>query len=364
MLRPWWSGAALAAFMVSAGPATAAPSDFWRELYFGASVGLGAASSVITGLSGGTGNFCDVGGSLYTLADQNLPLRQRSYNYSGGMALSSGTWGGLPIDVAPAGFPNPGLSVPVGLGLTALGPPITVTQSYYSNTFLATRTTTFDVQPLYYGPSGIVALNDYFGSNNCAIYVPDGSNESLGLTFNTPEPANTLGFSFPSGVNILTGQQVMGTLSGGASGSSNPDLSGFIGTVYVGYLWPLNDTFVLGVEGDVGFSGLGGATALATAGIDWMGSIRGRAGMILPETVIGDVMIYLTAGVAVGGAHVNSVSGGIAGMTFGAGTEWLFSDFVAMRLEQRVTSFGAAQFGTATGSFSVASTMLGVVAKM
>src|SRR3954469_23941789 len=151
--------------------------------------------------------------------------------------------------------------------------------------------------------------------------------------------------------------------------------SGVIGGGQIGYNWQVNQ-FVLGVEADAVGTGLKGSTASAsrTVGapifavpvtqtvtvdfgrIDWMASIRGRAGF-----AVNQALFYVTGGAAVaefGGSTTTLVNGpGISipagtfvatnggtstrwGWTVGGGIEWAFSQNWSVAGEYRHTDFG------------------------
>lgn len=141
--------------------------------------------------------------------------------------------------------------------------------------------------------------------------------------------------------------------------------NGFSGGAQAGYNYQLLNSLLIGLETDIqgaGIRGTGDANGLAPssptsysrnnntlqAGIDWMGTVRGRLGyLITPST-----MVYATGGLAYGEAYLNTfpltagdtftgllqgVYGSgflttqnskrsvLAGWTAGAGAEWMFT---------------------------------------
>jgi outer membrane immunogenic protein len=151
--------------------------------------------------------------------------------------------------------------------------------------------------------------------------------------------------------------------------------SGVIGGGQVGYNWQVNQ-FVLGFEADAVGTGLNGGRGTATRSfgppillatvnqtvavdfgrIDWMASIRGRAGFAVDRA-----LFYVTGGAAVteiGGSTTTVVNGpGIAipagtfvattagsgtrwGWTVGGGIEWAFNRNWSVAGEYRHTDFG------------------------
>jgi outer membrane immunogenic protein len=105
----------------------------------------------------------------------------------------------------------------------------------------------------------------------------------------------------------------------------------------VGYNWQINQ-FVLGAEGDIDWSGIGGSTTLrcppgcATRN-HWLSTVRGRLGYAFDR-----FLPYVTAGLAVGdiaatvpGFPAGSVTS--AGWTIGAGIEYGLVSNVSIKAE-------------------------------
>jgi outer membrane immunogenic protein len=125
---------------------------------------------------------------------------------------------------------------------------------------------------------------------------------------------------------------------------------GFLGGVHTGYNHQFG-SLVLGIEGDIELSGLGGndggaGGTMDSVDMDWMGSIRARAGFAL-----GRALIYGTAGVAFADVdQVNrlgipvSFSDTYTGWTAGAGAEYAFTDSLTGRVEYRYTDFGSKDY--------------------
>lgn len=90
---------------------------------------------------------------------------------------------------------------------------------------------------------------------------------------------------------------------GGIASTATTNKSGFIGGGQIGYNWQ-SGNFVYGLEGDIdGLTGTAQSSPLLsqinknfTNRINWLSTIRGRAGLAL-----GDTMAYMTGGVAIGG---------------------------------------------------------------
>ncbi len=122
------------------------------------------------------------------------------------------------------------------------------------------------------------------------------------------------------------------------------------------------DSFVLGVEGDLAWSGIEGSEVCAinaffdcAGSIDWLSTVRGRAGVALDN-----VLLYATAGIAITGvsATVTPVplnatgeySDIFIGWTAGFGGEIKLTDTISARAEYAYTDLGkgTAPAGTLT----------------
>lgn len=123
----------------------------------------------------------------------------------------------------------------------------------------------------------------------------------------------------------------------GAIGAIPFDQDGFTGTILAGYNWQLGRA-VLGLETDIGTGNLSSRTTTAFGtlehDVNWMGSFRARAGMLLSPAVL----VYGTAGLAWANMDVGFNGGSHVSQTFwgyqvGAGTEWMMSNNVSLRLE-------------------------------
>lgn len=124
------------------------------------------------------------------------------------------------------------------------------------------------------------------------------------------------------------------------------DINGFVGGVHAGYNYQIN-SIVLGVEGDVEFSGIDGDDAGVGGNVDkvdfnWMASLRGRLGVAFNR-----VLVYTTGGVAFADVDATTTSGGAStsdsnshvGWTLGAGVEVAVTQNVTARVEYRYTDF-------------------------
>ena len=135
----------------------------------------------------------------------------------------------------------------------------------------------------------------------------------------------------------------IGINGGGGWGRSQWDgvdkfnISGGLIGATIGYNWQINQ-FVLGAEGDIDWSGIGGSTTFAcapgcTTRNHWLSTVRGRLGYAFDR-----VLPYVTAGLAVGdiaatvpGFPAGSVTS--AGWTVGAGLEYGLVSNVSIKAE-------------------------------
>jgi outer membrane immunogenic protein len=110
------------------------------------------------------------------------------------------------------------------------------------------------------------------------------------------------------------------------------DINGWVVGGTVGYNWQ-SGRFVLGVEGDIDWSGISGTTAANCSGCvtknDWLGTARLRLGYAMDRW-----LPYVTGGVAFG--DINGGPAGTsteAGWTAGAGVEWALQSNWSAKLE-------------------------------
>ncbi len=128
---------------------------------------------------------------------------------------------------------------------------------------------------------------------------------------------------------------------------------GFLGGAFVGYNYQMDNNFVLGAEGDIGYSGVKGSNAGVEAKAGLEGSLRARLGYAISP----DILLYGTAGGAAQSLKVTE--GGLSdrntmlGWTAGAGTDIKFTDNVFGRVEYRYTDYGKESFTTGSGTRDV-----------
>jgi outer membrane immunogenic protein len=159
-------------------------------------------------------------------------------------------------------------------------------------------------------------------------------------------------------------------LRGGIPGAINLNQTGVIGGGQVGYNWQVAPTWVVGVETDFEGSGANGSNAFTFLGIpgilpittvfnrelDWVGTLRGRAGYLWFPSLL----LYGTGGLAYGqnkigttaicpawtppcqseGGTANQASNTSVGFAIGTGAEWLFAPAWSVRAEYLYVEFG------------------------
>jgi opacity protein-like surface antigen len=157
------------------------------------------------------------------------------------------------------------------------------------------------------------------------------------------------------------GSYATGTATTEATVTDEIDLSGGLFGAAVGVNFQV-DNFVLGIEGDLAWSGVEGSAVCAlnpgfdcAGSIDWLSTVRGRAGVALDN-----VLLYATAGIAIAGGSATvtpapalatgEFSDTFVGWTAGIGGEIKLTDTISARAEYAYTDLGhrTAPAGTLT----------------
>lgn len=186
---------------------------------------------------------------------------------------------------------------------------------------------------------------------------------NAGYGFGTANNTGQFGWANPNGVTATEAAAFAGANTFKGQGVAQ---GGFIGGGQVGYNYQYGQSFLLGFEADIqgtGINGQGNTNGFAPwadnygtkgyltngtvqAGINWMGTARGRIGYLITPTVL----TYVTGGLAYGGTYIktfpntietNTASGGSAyneaiwtqnsqqnfnvGWTAGGGAEWMMA---------------------------------------
>jgi outer membrane immunogenic protein len=161
----------------------------------------------------------------------------------------------------------------------------------------------------------------------------------------------------------------IGAVGGYAAEATNGSqaMKGGFGGGTLGYNWQFG-TFVIGVEGDGAFSDISSTATsplvTATAKIDSLATVRGRAGVAFDQ-----VLLYGTGGFALADTKLSASALGFTfndnhtqnGWTAGAGVEWMFMPRWSLKAEYLYRRFDNLTFlGTPIGSLAVNSEQVGI----
>lgn len=146
-------------------------------------------------------------------------------------------------------------------------------------------------------------------------------------------------------------------LDGGGALGGDISADGGVAGGFIGYNYDLGG-YVIGGEVDALWSGMSGSNGTFTGDINWLSSARVRAGVDL-----GGVLIYGTAGLAVGGVEVTGpgadVSNTQVGWTAGGGADIAVSENMFVRAEYQYVDLGSDNFGAAGSVDTSAHTIRG-----
>lgn len=131
-------------------------------------------------------------------------------------------------------------------------------------------------------------------------------------------------------------------------------LKGFLLGGQIGYNQQM-ESIVLGVEADLAYADVDGDFSngeTGSASMDFLGTIRARAGIPLGET--DSTLLFATAGLAVGGFNVDDFEGESdsnthLGLVVGGGLEHKLTDSVSIKAEYNYLSFGSKDYDDAEG---------------
>ena len=129
--------------------------------------------------------------------------------------------------------------------------------------------------------------------------------------------------------------------------------NGFLGGVYAGYNFALENNVVLGVDADVTYNNLKKDHSTLTADYEtkllWSGAVRARAGYAVDR-----FLPYLAGGIAFGQVKnsyglpaINTIFSDketLTGWTIGAGVDYAATDNLILRFEYRYTDYGSKDF--------------------
>jgi outer membrane immunogenic protein len=228
-----------------------------------------------------------------------------------------------------------------------------------------------DMGPFYRAPLPVAVVNwtgPYVGATLGGGWADSNVTESVGATFCNPAIG---GCTAGPAASAALAAAVPRTFSAGHSGA--------VGGGEFGYNWQTG-LFVLGFEADISGSTISGGTLVsgasaiagfpantvavfgsANAKVDYLGTVRGRAGFLLMPPLL----TYLTAGLAYGGASSNttlaeSVDGPCScgdfpavhgsssiprlGWTFGGGMEYMFAPHWTVKAEYLYYDLGSVTY--------------------
>ncbi len=134
----------------------------------------------------------------------------------------------------------------------------------------------------------------------------------------------------------------------------NASTSGFMTGLHAGYNFQA-DNIVVGVEGDLNYSGMGYNGLTEKFREKWLGSIRGRLGYSFDR-----FMVFGTGGFAAGTGELKDFTGRASqshtGWVVGGGGEMLITQNVSARAEYLHYSLGSQSYVTLRGPFKVDAT--------
>jgi outer membrane immunogenic protein len=228
-----------------------------------------------------------------------------------------------------------------------------------------------DMAPFYRAPPPVAIVSwtgPYIGATLGGDWTGDNVTESVGSTFCNPAVAG-----------CTAGPAASGALAAAVPGTFSTSHSGAIGGGEFGYNWQMGPV-VLGFEADISGSTLTGGTLVsgastvagfpgntvavsgsANAKVDYLGTVRGRAGYL----VVPPLLTYLTGGLAYGGASSNttlaesvdgpcgcgafpavhgSTTGPRLGWIVGGGVEYMFAPHWTVKAEYLYYDLGSVTY--------------------
>jgi outer membrane immunogenic protein len=180
-----------------------------------------------------------------------------------------------------------------------------------------------------------------------------GPANAADLSRRYPAPAQVNKAPIYSPVYNWTGMYI-GINGGGAWGQSawdttgNFDMHGWLLGGTLGYNWQAGQA-VFGLEGDIGWSNIGGTTAVCLGGCEtrnsWLGTVRGRLGYAIDR-----FMPYITGGLALGDVRASTpgfpgASQTNAGWTGGGGVEFAVAPQWTAKAEYLYVDLGSFNCG-------------------
>jgi len=165
----------------------------------------------------------------------------------------------------------------------------------------------------------------------------------------------------PADVPSWTGFYAGAHVGYGFGDVDDADADGFLGGLQAGFDWQM-EQLVVGVEGDVAYTGMGYDGIADGFDVDWFGTVRGRIGYAFDR-----FMVFGTGGLAWANAEYETAGGSdeatYVGWTAGAGVEAMITDTISAKADYLYSSFGEEDFPAATGDeleFDMHAVRLGV----
>jgi outer membrane immunogenic protein len=176
-----------------------------------------------------------------------------------------------------------------------------------------------------------------------------------------PPPASTwTGFYFGANGGFGGDAFTYPVTAAGVAGTAKLNSSGFFGGGQAGYNWQFAPAWLIGVEADLDAAGIqssanaatGFAAASAGTRLDWFGTVRGRAGVLVTP----NALLYATGGWAYGHTttSANATLFGVAsastsiganqnsGWTVGGGLEYALNSWASFKTEYLYVDLGTA----------------------
>jgi outer membrane immunogenic protein len=215
-------------------------------------------------------------------------------------------------------------------------------------------------EPIYAPPPPPLTWNGFYAGLNVGGGWNSNSVNNLAAPYWDP--------AFPFGAAVAGTKNLFFLPT---STNNNGTSGGVVGGGQVGYNFQFNPSIVVGVETDFQGSSIGnndksqaapfylsplsaaGAPGLLVplasiggghAGIDWIGTVRGRAGWLVTPSLL----IYGTAGFAYAGVYAGNYDNTRTGWTAGGGLEWLVAPNISVKAEYLYADLSS---GGTTGGF-------------
>ncbi|RFB80243.1 outer membrane protein [Methylovirgula sp. 4M-Z18] len=198
-----------------------------------------------------------------------------------------------------------------------------------------------------------------------ASYAADLPSRKAPIVYVAPAPVFTwtgafigvgLGGDFTSNKWTTTGRTARDVRATAYHNPAKLDQDSFRTSLYGGYNYQINNSFVVGVDADLGYAfdnkktvnGVPGLSAgnrgTLSSKADWDGSLRGRFGYLITPSI----MAYTAGGLAIKNVKYSENIGGVSGSSSDTRTGWtlgggleaqLWSNWVA-RAEYRYNDYG------------------------